>query len=232
MRPVETWRVKFFNGQIDEYLQVHKTNLVMGEPESVNVQHSVDDDQSPLTAKPKDWTDTGDADTSDKNTDQNGMATPALLQTPSLHKEYSASSRNNIPLKKSDASKENIEEIFSPKILINKKNSRVTPNKSFIHPQAKGDKAALRNCLTENAQEEELDPLELEKFRQLEISNEEDVDDPHKIDKRRFMNDDIMNIQSPVHHKIGSFFGSKEPVTTENPSPEKLQHKEHKHIEF
>lgn len=75
------------------------------------------------------------------------------------------------------------------------------PNRSFVSPD-KNRNSSSRNsqriCVTEHLSDS-ISPYELEQIKQLEISNDEEVEDLTQHEKRRALNNKALNIQSPVH---------------------------------
>ena len=179
-------------------------------------QMSIEDDSSPLAVKKTGATDPlQDAETDPSEGDEKkNMAQPGILGTPNKRR----SSYTPVPvgevldIKKPDISKMKITDIFSPKPEIDEKAGKNKANRSFIDLRKKNTEQVMVRSVTENVVPD-LDPVELENILQLEMSNEEDVDDPKKVDKRRFLNDNKINIQSPIHHTIGGFF--KDPAVDE-----------------
>lgn len=75
------------------------------------------------------------------------------------------------------------------------------PNRSFVTSD-KNKQSSNRNshriCVTEHLADA-ISPYELERIKQLEISNDQEVEDLTQHETRRGFNDEALNIQSPVH---------------------------------
>lgn len=179
----------------------------------VEIKHP-DESSDTLSGKtPKDWAETDEETPAQpmKQSKDSAMVFPSIMKR--------RNSYTMVPNKGSPAnltSNKDPKDIFSPKTEFDEKVEKPKGRK-FVFPTLK-NRHQNRHCVTENA-DVELEPFELEKIKQLEMANEEDVEDRKKIEEARFLNSKF-NIQSPVHHKLGN--GNHFEYPTANESAEIL----------
>lgn len=77
-------------------------------------------------------------------------------------------------------------------------------NRSHLHLDNKMFAATERVCVTEYLADD-ISPYELEKVKQLEISNDIEVEDLTRHEERRASNSKAFNIQSPIHKSTKIF---------------------------
>ena len=212
--------MKYNQGQAEQFLQVQKSKRLMIDTDKISEpEMSMEDDRSPLAVKKgNEKKNSEEAETSPSMKQSNTEMVKSSLPGEGMQRKGSYTpvmNGDSAMLKKPDIAKLKISEIFSPKTENDEKIGKSKgANKSFVDFQNKRNLTdrATRTCITENALPD-LDPEELEAIKKLEISYDEDVDDPTKIDKIRLELNNAINIMSPVHHAIGGFF--KDPAALE-----------------